>query len=116
MARHHQEQASFEWTGAGRAEANPDGGVATAVRAKLRTRGGRVAGLAGVELRSASPAAWLTADEATAHLGLPSRKALYAAVARGQVPAHRLGRRRLRFRRGELDSVLGRLHEPTGVR
>lgn len=59
---------------------------------------------------------WLTADEATVHLGLPSRKALYAAVERGQVPAHRLGRRRLRFRLDELDSLLGRLHESTGVR
>lgn len=29
---------------------------------------------------------WMTADEAAAHLGLPSRKALYAAVARGQIP------------------------------
>jgi excisionase family DNA binding protein len=59
---------------------------------------------------------WLTADEATVHLGLPSRKALYAAVERGQVPAHRLGRRRLRFRLDELDSLLGRLPESTGVR
>ena len=59
---------------------------------------------------------WLTADEATVHLGLPSRKALYAAVERGQVPAHRLGRRRLRFRLDELDSLLGPLPESTGVR
>ncbi len=59
---------------------------------------------------------WLTADEAAVHLGLPSRKALYAAVERGQVPAHRLGRRRLRFRQDELDSLLGRLPESTGVR
>jgi excisionase family DNA binding protein len=50
---------------------------------------------------------WLTADEATAYLGFPTRKALYAAVERGQVPAHRLGRR-LRFRRAELDALLGR--------
>jgi len=116
MARHQQEQASFEWTGAGRAEAKADGGVAPAARARPRTRRGRLAGPAGVDIGSASPAAWLTADEATAHLGLPSRKALYAAVARRQVPAHRLGRRRLRFDRGELDSLLGRLHESTGVR
>ena len=33
--------------------------------------------------------------------------ALYAAVERGQVPAHRLGRR-LRFRRAELDALLDR--------
>ncbi len=50
---------------------------------------------------------WLTADEATAYLGFPSRKALYAAVERGQVPAHKLGRR-LRFSRSELDALLRR--------
>jgi excisionase family DNA binding protein len=59
--------------------------------------------------------AWLTADAATVYLGFPSRKALYAAVERGQVPAHRLGRRRLRFRLEELDTLLGRLHESEGV-
>jgi excisionase family DNA binding protein len=59
---------------------------------------------------------WLTADEAAAYLGLPTRKALYAAVARGQVPAHRLGRRRLRFRLDELDGLLAGLRESTGVR
>ncbi len=59
---------------------------------------------------------WLTADEATAYLGLPTRKALYAAVARGQVPAHRLGRRRLRFKLDELESLLGQVHEAGGVR
>jgi excisionase family DNA binding protein len=58
---------------------------------------------------------WLTADEATAYLGLPTRKALYAAVARGQVPARRLGRRRLRFNRVELDALLGGLAKSTGV-
>jgi excisionase family DNA binding protein len=116
MTRHQQEQASFEWTTVRRAEASADGGVTPAVRARPRTTRGRLAGPATVEVRSASQDAWLTADEAKAHLGLPSRKALYAAVARGQVPAHRLGRRRLRFNRGELDSLLGRLHESTGVR
>jgi excisionase family DNA binding protein len=50
---------------------------------------------------------WLTADEATAYLSFPTRKALYAAVERGQVPAHRLGRR-LRFRHDELDALMGR--------
>ena len=49
---------------------------------------------------------WLTTDEAVAYLGLPSRKALYQAVRRGQVPAHRLGVRRMRFSRGELDELL----------
>jgi excisionase family DNA binding protein len=50
---------------------------------------------------------WLTAEEATAYLGFPSRKALYAAVERGQVPGHKLGRR-LRFSRAELDALLRR--------
>jgi len=58
---------------------------------------------------------WLTADEATAYLGLPTRKALYAAVARGQVPAHRLGRRRLRFKLDELENLLGQVREVGGV-
>ena len=48
---------------------------------------------------------WLTADETVIYLGLPSRKALYQATRRGQVPVHRLGRR-LRYRRGELDAIL----------
>jgi hypothetical protein len=48
---------------------------------------------------------WLTAPEAAAHLRLPSAKALYQRVARGQVEPHRLGRR-LRFRRAGLDALL----------
>lgn len=52
---------------------------------------------------------WLTADEAMTYLGFPSRKALYQAIRRGQVPVHRLGRR-LRFHRPELDRVLTRAH------
>jgi excisionase family DNA binding protein len=48
---------------------------------------------------------WLTVDEAVTYLALPSRMALYQAVRRGQVPAHRFGRR-LRFRRAELDGAL----------
>ncbi len=64
----------------------------------------------------ADPHRWLNADEATAYLGLPTRKALYAAVERGQVPAHRLGRRRLRFSRDELDALLGPVSESTRVR
>lgn len=48
---------------------------------------------------------WLTADEATVYLRFPTRDALYQAVHRGQVPAHRIGRR-LRFRRSELDAHL----------
>ena len=49
---------------------------------------------------------WLTTDEAVAYLGLPSRKALYQAVRRDQVPVHRLGVRRMRFSRDELDRLL----------
>jgi excisionase family DNA binding protein len=52
-------------------------------------------------------ARWLTADEATRYLGFPSRKALYQAVRRGQVPAHRLGRR-LRFSAAEIDRLIYR--------
>lgn len=49
---------------------------------------------------------WLTSDEAVKYLGLSSIKALYQCVRRGVVPAHRLGKRRLRFHRQELDQVL----------
>lgn len=48
---------------------------------------------------------WLTADRAAGYLGLPSRRALYMAVRRGQVPVHRLGRR-MRFFVPELDAAL----------
>lgn len=48
---------------------------------------------------------WLNAEEAAAHLRLPSRGALYSAVARGSLPVHRLGRR-VRFLRSELDQAL----------
>ncbi len=52
--------------------------------------------------------AWMTADEAMGYLGYRTRAALYQAVRRGIVPAHRLGARRLRFRRSELDAELAR--------
>jgi excisionase family DNA binding protein len=51
---------------------------------------------------------WMNADEATAYLGYRTRAALYQAVRRGTVPAHRLGARGLRFRRSELDAKLTR--------
>ncbi len=55
---------------------------------------------------SAAPhSGWLTAEQATAYLGLPSRRALYMAIRRGQVPVHRLGRR-MRFDARELDGAL----------
>ena len=62
---------------------------------------------------------WMTADEATAYLGYRTRAALYQAVRRGIVPAHRLGARRLRFRRSELDAELARspsrLSDPAAI-
>lgn len=63
---------------------------------------------------SALARVWLTADDVAEYLGLPSRQAVYQAVRRGEVPAHRLGRRRLRFRRDELDRTLeqGRMFNP----
>lgn len=48
---------------------------------------------------------WMTVPETVKYLGLPSDKALYQAVRRGQIPAHRLGKR-LRFSAVELDRVL----------
>jgi excisionase family DNA binding protein len=48
---------------------------------------------------------WMTAEQAAEYLGLPSRKALYQAVRRGQIPVHRFGKR-LRFSRAELDRAL----------
>lgn len=51
---------------------------------------------------------WMTTDEAAAYLGYRTRDALYQAVRRGHLPVHRLGPRRLRFRRSELDAELAR--------
>lgn len=48
---------------------------------------------------------WLTPDQAVEYLGLPSRKALYQRVRRGQIPVCRFGRN-LRFNRAELDKAL----------
>ena len=58
--------------------------------------------------RSLAAIEWLGVDQAARYLGLPSRKALYQAVRRGQIPVHRLGTRRMRFRCAELDQVLER--------
>lgn len=49
---------------------------------------------------------WFTADEAVAYLCLQSRRALYQFVRKGVLPAHRLGKRHLRFHRDELDRAL----------
>ena len=51
---------------------------------------------------------WMSTDEAVSYLALPSRKALYQAVRRGQVPVYRRGPRRMRFSRVELDEILRR--------
>ena len=51
---------------------------------------------------------WMTADEAARYLGMPSRKALYQAIRRGQIRGHRLGRR-LRFQKVDLDQALTRM-------
>ena len=59
----------------------------------------------GYDAGRSTDAAWLTPDEAVHYLALTSRKALYQAVRRGALPAHRLGRL-LRFYRPELDRVL----------
>jgi excisionase family DNA binding protein len=56
----------------------------------------------------AAPDRWMTADEAAAYLGYSTRAALYQAVRRGHIPAHRIGARRLRFRRSELDAEVSR--------
>jgi excisionase family DNA binding protein len=56
--------------------------------------------------RTTSESVWLTPEQAVRYLGLPSTKALYQAVRRGTLPAHRMGRC-LRLRRAELDEALG---------
>ena len=107
MADSRAEQASFEWNAQ-----RPPSPAGEAGRAPSAARPPEPAQ---AEQRASRPrlntgerlVRWLTADEATAHLGFPSRKALYAAVERGQVPGHKLGRR-LRFSRSELDALLGR--------
>jgi len=59
---------------------------------------------------------WLTAEELAEYLSLPSRKAVYQAVRRGDLPAYRLGKR-VRFRRDEIDALMtrGRMLTPDDV-
>ncbi len=109
MARPVPEQATFPWNPGQASTAGPAARPPGTARRRRQQAKAPLAAAGG-------PSSWLTADAAAAHLGFPSRKALYAAVERGQVPAHRLGRRRLRFKLDELDSLLGRLHESAGVR
>ncbi len=109
MARPVPEQATFPWDPVRAPTATPQARpLGTARRRRKRAKAALAA--------AGGPSSWLTAGAAAAHLGFPSRRALYAAVERGQVPAHRLGQRRLRFKLDELDSLLGRLHESAGVR
>ena len=49
---------------------------------------------------------WMTPEEATAYLRLPTIKALYQAVRRGEVPCHRRAKRTMLFHREELDRAL----------
>ncbi|HTP49987.1 MAG TPA: helix-turn-helix domain-containing protein [Anaeromyxobacteraceae bacterium] len=79
--------------------------IRTAVSHYLEGRGTSGAALlAGMNHRPL-PGGWLTVEDTVAYLGLRSRMALYQAVRRGQIPAHRFGRR-LRFRKTELDAAL----------
>jgi excisionase family DNA binding protein len=107
MAGTRAEQVTFGWTTEAGADAKP---VPVPARPRESTPVARRPGQAAREPRFNTEerrSRWLTADEATAYLGFPTRKALYAAVERGQVPAHKLGRR-LRFSRSELDALLRR--------
>lgn len=51
------------------------------------------------------PSSWLNAREAAEYLRLPTVRALYKRIERGQLPAHRFGRQ-LRFARREIDALL----------
>ncbi len=92
---------------AGAQSRRPDLADALQGRARPSQRGRRATAVAAGQLAAGTELRWLTATEATGYLGFSTRKALYCAVERGQVPAHKLGRR-LRFRGEELDALLGR--------
>ncbi len=75
---------------------------------RARSNGaGRNAAAPAARERNTEHSVWLTAEDAVQYLGLCSRMALYKAIRRGHLRAHRLGRR-LRFRRSELDDALDR--------
>jgi excisionase family DNA binding protein len=48
---------------------------------------------------------WLTAAELADYLKM-SRKAIFAMVARREIPFSKLGKRRLRFSKAEIDAML----------
>ena len=108
MPDSREQQASFPW------RAGLESGPVEPRRRRV-TREPRPVGRELESPAKPAPGLWFTAEEAATYLGLPTRKALYAAVARGQVPARRFGRRRLRFNRVELDALLGGLAKSTGV-
>lgn len=56
---------------------------------------------------------WMTAAEAAEYIRVPTVKALYQRVARGQISHYRWGRH-LRFRRRDLDALMD-AREPTRV-
>ena len=89
------------------AERNFAEALRSAVDNYLDDRGQRAAGPPTESSRRTIEVVWLNVEDAVSYLGLRSRMALYQAVRRGQVPAHRFGRR-LRFRRSELDDALTR--------
>ena len=49
---------------------------------------------------------WMTAEDVMGYLRLPSRNIVYQMVREGQIPCYRLGERRLRFKRSDLDDLL----------
>jgi len=100
-------QVTFEWAGE-ESEARLPAKARREHRARVRDggSGSPVARQAVSAAASCPTGPWLTALEAAGYLGLPSRKALYDAIRRGQVPVHHLGKRRMRFHRAELDQVL----------
>lgn len=104
MAETRVAQGSFEWGSPERETAEPDRVPASPPQSPpIDAKPGRSPRVRPAAANDGEH--WLTADEATAYLGLPSRKALYAAVERRQVPCSRLGRR-LRFRKEALDRLL----------
>ncbi len=58
----------------------------------------------------------LTTEDVRRYLALPSKAAVYAMVRRGELPALRVGRRRIRFRTSDVLAVVRPLPEQEGGR
>ena len=58
------------------------------------------------KLFPATGESWLTAKEAADYLRLPSTAAVYALNARRELKYHRVGKRRIRYDRRDLDQFL----------